>query len=290
MKTRPYGKSKENLSVIGFAGIIVMNETQDDADRFVAEAIDEGVNYFDVAPSYGNAQDKLGPALAGKRNQVFLACKTEKRTRQDTEDALNNSLRILQTDYFDLYQLHGMTTREDVETAFGPDGAMEAIVKAAQAGKIRHIGFSAHSDEAALACLDRFPFESVLYPLNWMTYLREGFGKPLVKRAEETGLTLLALKAMARCAWPENLPHEQRPFPKCWYEPLTDPDKIAMALRFTLSLPVTSAVTPGHMDLFRQAVRLVDADRALTAAELAAVRAWDTEQKAIFTSQTDRRS
>ena len=178
MLQRPYGKTKKMLSVIGFAGIIVMNETQSDANRFGAEALDQGINYFDVAPSYGDAQDKLGPALAGHRQDVFLACKTEKRTRKEAEEALNHSLKTLQTDHFDLYQLHSMTTEADVARAFGPDGVMETVVKAQQEGKIRHVGFSAHSDYAAQACLDRFPFESVLFPLNWMTYLREGFGKP----------------------------------------------------------------------------------------------------------------
>ena len=92
MQQRTYGRTNEKLSVIGFAGIIVMNETQADASRYVAEAIDEGVNYFDVAPSYGNAQERLGPALAGKRHQVFLACKTEERTRSNANEALEQSL------------------------------------------------------------------------------------------------------------------------------------------------------------------------------------------------------
>ncbi len=284
MLQRPYGKTKEMLSVIGFAGIIVMNETQSDANRYVAEALDQGINYFDVAPSYGDAQDKLGPALAGHRQDVFLACKTEKRTRKEAEEALNHSLKTLQTDHFDLYQLHSMTTEADVEQAFGPNGVMETVVKAQQEGKIRHVGFSAHSDYAAQACLDRFPFESVLFPLNWMTYLREGFGKPLVERAQKDGLTLLALKALARCAWPEGMTREARPYPKTWYQPLDDPDRADLALRFTLSLPVTAAVTPGDIRMFRLAMQLIGAYRPITPDEVELLKTWDEDRQPIFTS------
>ena len=284
MLQRPYGKTKEMLSVIGFAGIIVMNETQSDANRYVAEALDQGINYFDVAPSYGDAQDKLGPALAGHRQDVFLACKTEKRTRKEAEEALNHSLKTLQTDHFDLYQLHSMTTEADVEQAFGPNGVMETVVKAQQEGKIRHVGFSAHSDYAAQACLDRFPFESVLFPLNWMTYLREGFGKPLVERAQKDGLTLLALKALARCAWPEGMTREARPYPKTWYQPLDDPDRADLALRFTLSLPVTAAVTPGDIRMFRLAMQLIGAYRPITPDEVELLKTWDEDRQPIFAS------
>ena len=284
MLQRPYGKTKEMLSVIGFAGIIVMNETQSDANRFVAEALDQGINYFDVAPSYGDAQDKLGPALAGHRQDVFLACKTEKRTRKEAEEALNHSLKTLQTDYFDLYQLHSMTTEADVAQAFGPKGVMETVVKAQQEGKIRPVGFSAHSDYAAQACLDRFPFESVLFPLNWMTYLREGFGKPLVERAQKDGLTLLALKALARCAWPEGMTREARPYPKTWYQPLDDPDRADLALRFTLSLPVTAAVTPGDIRMFRLAMQLIGAYRPITPDEIELLKTWDEDRQPIFAS------
>ena len=284
MLQRPYGKTKEMLSVIGFAGIIVMNETQSDANRYVAEALDQGINYFDVAPSYGDAQDKLGPALAGHRQDVFLACKTEKRTRKEAEEALNHSLKTLQTDHFDLYQLHSMTTEADVEQAFGTNGVMETVVKAQQEGKIRHVGFSAHSDYAAQACLDRFPFESVLFPLNWMTYLREGFGKPLVERAQKDGLTLLALKALARCAWPEGMTREARPYPKTWYQPLDDPDRADLALRFTLSLPVTAAVTPGDIRMFRLAMQLIGAYRPITPDEIELLKTWDEDRQPIFAS------
>jgi aryl-alcohol dehydrogenase-like predicted oxidoreductase len=282
MQKRFYGPDREALSVIGFAGIIVMNETPADASRFVGEAIDLGVNYFDVAPSYGDAQDRLGPALAGRRNGIFLACKTGMRTRQEALDELHHSLEVLQTDHFDLYQLHGVTTVEEVETVFGPNGAMETFVQAKKDGKIRHIGFSAHSDEAAVALLDHFPFESVLFPLNWATYLKKGFGQPTVAKAEEKGASILALKALARSMWPASMPPSERPYPKCWYQPLDDPERAAMALRFTLSLPAVSAITPGDIRLFRMAAGLTSSLKPISDAEISQMMHWDPDLQTIF--------
>ena len=268
--------------MIGFAGIIVMNEDQNDANDYVAEAIDQGINYFDVAPSYGNAEEKLGPALVGKRNDIFLACKTEKRTAKEAAESLENSLRLLQTDHFDLFQLHAMTTPEDVEIAMGPNGAMETVLKAKEAGKIRYIGFSAHSDEAAVALLDQFAFDSVLFPLNWGAYLKKGFGKPTITKAQEKGASILALKALARCAWPDDLPKEERPYHKSWYQPIEDPEMADLALRFTLSLPITAAVTPGDIRLFRLAMKLAPHFAPITPEEIEKLKTLDPDLKTIF--------
>jgi aryl-alcohol dehydrogenase-like predicted oxidoreductase len=252
MERRPLGISGEELSIIGFGGILVMNVEPSEASALVAEAVDRGVNYFDVAPSYGNAEERLGPALEPYRDRVFLACKTQKRTRDEAAAELRDSLRRMRTDRFDLYQLHAMTTREDLETATGPGGALEAFVQAREQGLVRHIGFSAHSVEIALELMDRFPFASVLFPLNWMEYVNAGFGPQVVEKAVRLGVGRLALKAMARQKWPEGADREA--WPKCWYEPCADPAEAALAVRFTLSQPVTSAIPPGEPALFRLAL------------------------------------
>src|SRR5213593_2445021 len=124
MERRPLGETGEELSIIGFGGIVVMNVEPGEASRLVAEAVDRGVNYFDVAPSYGNAEERLVPALAPHRDRVFLACKTGKRDKAEAAHELRESLRRMQTDPFDLYQLHALTTMEEMEQALGPGGAM----------------------------------------------------------------------------------------------------------------------------------------------------------------------
>ena len=122
---RTLGKTGEKLSMIGFGGIVVMDESPDASANIVSEAVDRGINYFDIAPSYGNAQERLGPALAPYRKNVFLACKTEGRTRDESRKQLEESLRLLKTDHVDLYQVHALTKRKELEQAPGPGGAME---------------------------------------------------------------------------------------------------------------------------------------------------------------------
>ena len=180
---RKLGRTGEELSVLGFGGIVVTRETPEAAANYVAEAFDRGVNYFDVAPSYGNAEERLGPALAPYRDRCFLACKTTARGAQEAEAELNTSLKRLRTDHVDLYQLHAITeVGKDVEAAFAPGGVMEAVTRAREAGKIRFVGFSAHSEQAAHAAMDRFDFDTVLFPFNFATWLKNGFGPSVLVR------------------------------------------------------------------------------------------------------------
>ena len=171
--------------MIGFGGIVVMNATPDDASAAVGMAIDSGVNYFDVAPSYGDAEIKLGPALEPFRKDVFLACKTGMRTKDGARKELEQSLKNMRTDHFDLYQHHAVTTLEDVDTMLGPGGAMETFIEAKAEGKIRFIGFSAHSVEAAMAMMDRFDFDTILFPFNYATWNAGNFGPQVMARAKE---------------------------------------------------------------------------------------------------------
>ena len=195
---RTLGKTGEQLSIIGFGGIVVMDEDSGAASNIVAEAVDRGINYFDVAPSYGNAQERLGPALAPYRNRCFLACKTEGRMKDDSRKQLEQSLKLLKTDHLDLYQFHALTKMRDLDKVLGPGGAMETMEAAKKEGKIRYIGFSVHSVETALAAMDRYNFDTVLFPVNWVLFTQAGFGPQILKRAQEKKMGILALKSMAK--------------------------------------------------------------------------------------------
>lgn len=251
MEKRPYGKTEEMLSIIGFGGLVAANLPQEEANSIVSYAIDQGVNYFDVAPTYMDAEERLGIALKGKRNSIFLACKTGKRTKDEARRELENSLKLLHTDYFDLYQLHAMTTDEDFDIAMGPGGAMETFIKAKEEGLIRYIGFSAHSVEVALKLLDAFHFDSILFPLNWVNYFNANFGPQVVEKAIAKGTAILAIKAMAKTLIPEGQP---RKYEKCWYLPVEEPDLANLALRFTLSQPITAAIPPAEPKFFKLAL------------------------------------
>ncbi len=198
---RTLGKTGEKLSIIGFGGIVVMDEETGAASNIVSEAVDRGVNYFDVAPSYGNAQERLGPALAPYRKNCFLACKTEGRTREASRKQLEESLKLLKTDHVDLYQFHALTKMTDLDAVLAPGGAMETMEAARKEGKIRYIGFSVHSAETALAAMDRYPFDTILFPVNWVLFSQAKFGPQILKRAQEKGIGILALKGMAKTVW-----------------------------------------------------------------------------------------
>ncbi len=270
LEKRTLGRTGEKLSIIGFGGIVVMDATPAESSYRVSEAIDYGVNYFDVAPSYGDAEIKLGPALEPYRSDVFLACKTDVRKKDGARRELEQSLKRLRTDHFDLYQLHGVITLEEVDTIFAPDGAMSVFLEAKEEGKIRFIGFSAHSVEAAMALMDRFDFNSILFPINFATWYAGNFGPQVLAKAEEKGMGILALKAMAKGPWPEGA--EEETYPKCWYEPLVGPEEAKMGLRFTLSHAVTAAIPPGDENLFKKTLDLATQFEPLQPSEVRAIK------------------
>jgi len=262
-------KDNIKLSIIGFGGILVVGMEQSAANRLAEESIQEiGINYFDVAPSYGDgeAEIKLGKALKNSRKEIFLACKTMERDAKGAEKELHRSLKRLYTDYFDLYQFHAVTTPEEVEQIFAPDGAIRTFLKARDAGKIRFIGFSAHSEKAALALLERFNFDSVLFPINFVCIAQGNFGPGVIQKAGEKKAALLALKSLAYSPWPEGM---EKQYPKCWYRPVDERHLAQQALRFTLSEPVTAAIPPGDERLFRLAVEFASEFSPLSASERA---------------------
>jgi len=281
---RAYGDTGEELSIIGLGGLLVAGPEQADADRLVAEAVERGVNYFDVAPTYGNAEVRLGPALEPYRGDAFLACKTTKREREPAEIEFNQSLERLRTGHFDLYQLHGITSvEEDVDPVFAKGGVMDMLIEAKKQGQVRHVGFSAHTHEAALAAMDRYDFDSVLFPINFAAHYKGHFGPPIVAKAQEKGVARLALKALARQTWPEKDP-ARREYRKCWYQPLTDLDEAALGLRWTLSQPVTAAIPPGIESLFRMAMDIASQFTPITPEEETQLETLAETLDPIFTA------
>lgn len=278
---RKLGKTGEELSIIGFGGIVVMNEETDQARNIVAEAVDRGVNYFDVAPSYGNAQERLGPALAPYRKNCFLACKTDGRLKDDSRADLENSLRLLKTDHVDLYQFHALTKMSDLDKVLGPGGAMETFEAAKKEGKIRYIGFSVHSQETAIAAMNRYPFDTVLFPLNFVLWTQAKFGPGILETAQQKGVGVLCLKSMAKTVWPADQ-KQNHPEPKCWYQPAAFPGEASAGLRWTLSHPITAAIPPGDEHYFRLAMDVVQNYKPLGAAEEQALLAGARGAEPIF--------
>jgi len=258
MKKNVLGKTGIEISVVAFGGIVTTNETPDDCARYVSYAIEHGVNYFDVAPhvDYGDAQVKLSGALAPYRKDVYLGCKSMIRD-SGVEAEMHNSLKVLKTDYFDLYQLHELKSIEEVETVFAPGGAMEVIERAKEEGLIRHIGLTAHSEDAAIQALKYYDFETVMFPVNWALNIDRGYGDRLLGICKSCDIGILAIKALAhRQLLGEN---EKKREPKSWIKTIYDNDELAIAaIKYTLSKGVDSIIPPGNFAQFSFVVEHIE--------------------------------
>ena len=260
MQLRPLGKTGYMVSAVIFGGIISMNEGQQGSDRYVGWAVDHGVNYFDVAPSYGDAEERLGASLKPYRKDVFLACKTTQRLSADAQEEIERSLRLLHTDHFDLFQLHAVTTPDDVKTAFGPGGTMELLADLKKAGVLRKIGFSAHSEYAALEMLKLYDFDTVLFPTNYQLDMGQGFGRKLSALKKEKGFGLLGMKSIIERAWLDEKERAGSPYPKSWCKPfgIADKDLRTAAMKYALDMGADVLVPPGNYENFSFMVHEID--------------------------------
>lgn len=283
MLKRKLGRTGKEVSVFGFGGIVVKDMKQENANQIVKEAIDRGINYFDVAPNYGDAQNKLGPALKPYRDQSILACKTDKRTKAGAEKELHESLELLETDHFDVYQLHGIDDYEEIETALGQGGAIEAFEEAKKEGLIENIGFSCHSQQSALKLMNEYDFDTILFPINWCYWLNRGAGKKVLEKANSRNMGIIAMKALAHKPWPEN--EDENEFPNTWYRPIHDnPELASKALRFTLTKEVDVALSPGDDRMLRLGLDIIENKEKinLTPSELEELKELAAKTEPIF--------
>ena len=195
------------------------------------------------------------------------------------EEELNISLKRVGVDHFDLYQFHAVTEMEEVERIFAPKGAVETFVKAQKEGKIRFIGFSAHSEEAALALLDRFEFNSALFPINFVSYAQGNFGPRVVEKAKEKGASRLALKVLAHTPIPDEV---EKKYPKCWYKPVDEESLAEKALRFTLSQDITAAIPPGDEKLYKMALTLAQRYHPMDDGEISMLMEQNKSMEPLF--------
>lgn len=256
MRYRKFGRTGFDISAVSYGGIVSMQDGQAASDRYVAWAIDQGVNYFDVAPSYGDAEEKLGNSLKPYRKDIHLACKTGERLKVNAEKELAQSMQRLHTDHFDVYQLHAIAGMQDVETAFGPGGVMEMVSTLKKRGIAANVGITAHNEDAALKCLELYDFDTVLFPFNWFMNMEHGMGSRLIKAAKERNMGVLCMKAFIERKWDSEAEREASAFPKSWCKPIDVEDETfgTAAMKYALSLGVDTLIPPGNYASFSFAV------------------------------------
>ena len=265
---RPW-KDGIELSILALGGIVVCGMPQQEASKRVAVAYERGVNYFDCAPSYfnGEAEMKLGKALQTYRSKVFLAEKTGKRDAKGARAELEQTLERFHTDHVDLYQFHAVSSMEDVDKILAPGGAAELFHAAKKEGKAKHLGFSAHNAPAAIRLMEAMELDSVMFPVNVNALENGRFGPQILAKAKEKGMARMALKALAFGKWPKEMKESDRKYPKCWYEPIDDPEMAKLALRFTMNQDITAAVPPGDERIFDLAMELASGPLPVLSAE-----------------------
>ncbi|WP_227357123.1 aldo/keto reductase [Haladaptatus salinisoli] len=255
METRPLGEIEHDSTVMTFGAIALNWLEQEGADQMVELVLDHGVNHFDVAPTYGDAELKLGPKLRQHREDIFLGCKTQERGYEGAKQKLEQSLDRLGVDTIDLYQVHGLEYEDELDRISDDEGALEAMREAKADGVIDHIGLTSHGKpQLILEAIDRIDdLETVMFPLNPVVVGKDDEDhdyQAVLERANEENIGTLSIKAFAKGSWPptEELPKRDRPYAN-WYQPVDTPEEIRNRFDFAASQGLTSVVSPGDPKL-----------------------------------------
>ena len=272
MKKTVLGKTGLEVSVVAYGGIVSAAHYQDLhndrdgqllSDRYVEWALEHGINYFDVAPSYGDAQLMIGNSLIPHRDKINLACKTRERMRKGAETEMRESLKLLHTDHFEVYQLHAVTTAEDVRQIFSKGGVAELLDEMKRNGTALNVGITAHSEMAALKALEQYDFDAVMFPINWHMHMEHDRGSRLVKLCKERNIGLICIKSMAERGWHWES-HEddelRRQNPKSWLKTIStqEPELCKAAMKYSLSWGADMLIPPGDFEHFKLAVEAID--------------------------------
>ncbi len=248
--TQPFGRSGHMSTRTLFGAAALGAVTQDEADRTLEVLLRYGVNHIDVAASYGDAELRIAPWLKTRRADFFLATKTGERTAQKAKEELHRSLERMGVDYVDLWQFHNLADPIEWDTALSPGGVIEAALEAKQEGLVRAIGVTGHGLQIAAThrrSLERFDFDSVLLPYNYVTmqnpYYAENF-QGLLATCQQRNVAVQTIKSIAYKPW---LGRERTH--ATWYEPLEDQQDIDLAVHWVLKQPGVFLNTVGDIHI-----------------------------------------
>jgi aryl-alcohol dehydrogenase-like predicted oxidoreductase len=268
MQTRRFGRTGHMSTVAIFGAAGLSQVTQAVADKAMEQSIEAGVNHIDIAPSYGQAEERVGPWMTRERQRFFLGCKTQQRTKEGAWDEMQQSLKRLQTETFDLYQFHAITTMEELDAVTMKGGALEAFVEGRERGLFKYIGITGHGFNAPqiyLEALRRFDFDSVLFPLNFVQMANPEYRKyaeELIAECKAKDVGTMIIKSITKAPWGDR-PHTAT----TWYEPFEQMDEIQRAVNFALSYDITGLCTAGDTRILPLMLKACENFTPLTDAE-----------------------
>jgi aryl-alcohol dehydrogenase-like predicted oxidoreductase len=251
MQKRNFGRTNHMSTAAIFGAAALFDGTSEMTDKAMGYILEAGVNHIDIAPGYGKAEELMGPWIEKTRDQFFLGCKTQLRSKAEAAEEIRRSLEKLHTDRFDLHQLHAVTSFEELDQVTGVGGALEAIIEAKEEGLTDYIGITGHGNQVPMVFLEalrRYDFDSVLFPINFVQ-----FGIPeykektleLLKTCREKEVGVMIIKALAARPWGKR-EHTYN----CWYEPFDTPEMIQKGVDFALSQNgVTGLCTTGDITI-----------------------------------------
>jgi len=246
METRRFGRIGHMSTVAIFGAAAFSKISQQDADKVMEMVIEAGVNHIDVAPSYGQAEIRIGPWMPRARKRFFLGCKTMERTKDGAWKEMHESLKRLQTETFDLYQCHAITTMEELDAVTRTGGALEAFVEARREGLTQFIGITGHGVNAPqiyLEALRRFDFDSVLFPLNFAQMANPEYweyAEELIATCKAKDVGTMIIKSITKAPW-----GDREHTATTWYEPFDNSEEIQKGVNFALSYDITGLCTAG---------------------------------------------
>ena len=270
METRKLGRTGQESSLLVFGSFALFHMTQTEADRVIELALKHGVNHVDVSPVYGGAEERLGSYFKRHGTPFFIGCKTDEREKEGAWESIKRSLETLHADRFDLFQLHGVDSMEVLDVILGPGGAMEAVMEAQDQGLIGSIGITGHNPVFQNEALERFAFDTVMFPLNRVhaaSFNDWNDWRPLLEKARQREAGVLCIKSVAKRSWPSQ---DHKDY-NTWYEPFDAPDDLRKSLRYTLSQDITAAVLPGESRLWPVLLDAADTFTPMSESEQAAV-------------------
>ena len=261
---QPLGKTGALVSCLGVGGYHLGSiKEEKDSIELVARALDAGINFFDNCWEYhdGLSEERLGLALKGKRDKAFVMTKvcTHGRGKDVAMRQLEESLRRLQTDHLDLWQIHEVVYWNDPELIFAPNGVAEALLAAKQQGKVRFVGFTGHKNPAIhLKMLARdFPFDTVQMPLNALDATFRSFQQQVLPEAKKRGIAVLGMKSLGGSG-------------EIAVNGAVTPEE---GLRYAMSLPVATTISGmDSMFVLEQNLRVARGFQPFAEQEMAAIR------------------
>ena len=275
-----FGRTGHQSARTIFGAAAFGNVTQQEADETLNTLLEYGINHIDVAASYGDAEERIGPWMARHREHFFLATKTDERTYEKSKAQIHRSLELLRVEQIDLLQLHNLVEAEEWEIAMGAGGALEAAIEAREQGLVRFIGVTGHGLSVAQRhrlSLERFDFDSVLLPYNYLLMQNPQYAadfNALYDICRERNVAMQTIKSISRRHWGEDSRNRST-----WYQPLEDQHSIDKAVHWMLSRPGLFLNTVGDIHILP---RVLDAADRFDAADSSVS---DDEMHELMTAQ-----